>query len=156
MTLKFLKWAIIVAVAVASINNVRCYSSKYLSLIGYKGWIKEMGMPFSSLDCWFVQNVHNVHLFVFEILTHNFYNFLHSKDYMANWLRSFLRMLFEVLFMVSMRCGKRWRLFSSNPRNFCRENILVLWIFSFAHLGDGKTLGLLANVRDHYHYHYPL
>ena len=33
---------------------------------------------------------------------------------------------------------------------------LLMDIFSFAHLGDGKTLGLLTNVRDHSHYHYHL
>ena len=27
-----------------------------------------------------------------------------------------------------------------------------LVVFSFAHLGDGKTLGLLTNVTDHYHF----
>ena len=26
-------------------------------------------------------------------------------------------------------------------------------LFSFAHLGDGNTLGLLTNVTDHSHYH---
>ena len=32
-----------------------------------------------------------------------------------------------------------------------KTNIIV--IFSFAHLGDGKTLGLLTNVRDDYSHH---
>ena len=40
---------------------------------------------------------------------------------------------------------RHWTLNRSNefPKNF---------LFSFAHLGDGKTLGLLTNVTD-YHYH---
>ena len=29
-------------------------------------------------------------------------------------------------------------------------NTCLISIFSFAHLGDGKTLALLANVTDHY------
>ena len=29
---------------------------------------------------------------------------------------------------------------------------MILSFFSFAHLGDGKTLGLLTNVTDHYHF----
>ena len=56
-------------------------------------------------------------------------------------------------------CGRKLLNYNEEEEEYTLEDLTVFSdrfltsLFSFAHLGDGKTLALLTNVRDDYHYH---